>query len=182
MSSRNRKRMQLVLIASFFLVPMLLAGVLTFSGWVPDARSYGQGIVPERSMEKVDVMLADGSRLNWIDPDWRWSVVALGGGHCADACIRQLDMLHRVRVSLNQNASRVRLVYVGKPPQGAETETLMKVWQVGSDTNHALTEWTPKREDGLAVLLVKPDGTALTWYADGFDAAGVRKDLAKVTK
>ena len=182
MSSRNRKRMQLVLIASFFLVPMLLAGVLTFSGWVPDARSYGQGIVPQRSLAQVELALEDGTHLQWIDPDWRWSVVAISGGHCADACIRQLDMLHRARVSLNQNASRVRLVYVGTPPQGAEAETLMKVWQVGSDTNHALTEWTPKGEDGLAVLLVKPEGSAITWYPNGFDASGLRKDLAKVTK
>lgn len=182
MSSRNRKRLQLILIASMFAVPVLLAGLLANSGWIPSAKSYGEGIVPQRSVEKVEVMLADGTRLNWIDPDWRWSVVALAGGRCAEKCMHQLDMLHRVRVSLNQNASRVRLLYVGSPPEGAQAEELMKVWQVGSDTQHALAEWTPSGDDSLAVLLVKPEGTAITWYADGFDAAGLRKDLAKVTK
>ena len=32
------------------------------------------------------------------------------------------------------------------------------------------------------LVLVKPDGTALTVYRNGFDANGLRKDLAKVTK
>lgn len=182
MSSRNRKRLQLILIASMFAVPVLLAGLLANSGWIPSAKSYGEGIVPQRSVEKIEVTLADGSRLNWIDPDWRWSVVALAGGRCVEKCMHQLDMLHRVRVSLNQNASRVRLLYVGSQPEGAQAEELMKAWQAGSDTNHALSEWVPQGDDSLAVLLVKPEGTAITWYADGFDAAGLRKDLAKVTK
>lgn len=182
MQTRNRKRLQLVLLASLFIVPVLLAAILATSGWVPGARSYGQGIVPQRSVEDVVIELADGSRLDWHDPDWRWSVVAIPGKHCAKVCIAQLDRVHRVRVSLNQNARRARLVYLGTPPNGTEAIDLMKSWQTGNDVNGGFAEWAPIADDGLAIVLVKPDGTALTAYADGFDAAGLRKDLAKVTK
>lgn len=182
MQTRNRKRVQLILLASLFVVPMLLAAWLAGSGWIPDARSYGQGILPQRSVEAVKVLLEDGNALDWHDPDWRWSVVAIAHAPCATRCMEQLDRIHRARVSLNQNAKRVRLLYLGAPPVGAGADELMRYWQQGSDVDGGFAEWVPASADGVAVVLVKPDGTALTSYADGFNASGLRKDLAKVTK
>lgn len=182
MQTRNRKRLQLILLASLFIVPMGVAALLAFSGWVPDARSYGEGIVPQRVVEDVVVELADGKRLDWHDPDWRWSVVAIPGRSCAQACMHQLDQIHRARVSLNQKSNRVRLLFLGTPPTGADADALMQAWDIGKDTDNGFAEWRPDVADGLALVLVKPDAIALTYYADGFDASGVRKDLAKVTK
>lgn len=182
MQTRNRKRLQLILIASLFLIPMLVAAVLTFSGWVPGTRSYGTGIVPQRTLDAVEVRLADGGTLVWRDPDWRWSLVALAGPNCAEGCLQQLDWLERARLSLNQNADRVRLVYIGAAPEASAVERLKQHWTFGEDTTGGLREWTPTRADGLSVLLVKPDAVALTWYADGFDPNGLRKDLKKVLK
>ena len=182
MQPRNRKRLQLILVASCFFVPMLVAGVLVASGWVPGARSHGEGIVPQRSFDGIAVELADGTPLNWKDPDWRWMAVAVPGRTCAEACQRQLDFVHRAHVSLNQNAMRLRLLYVGEPPAGEAAATLMQPWLLGRDVAGRLAEWAPAVDDGLAVVLVKPDGTALTVYRNGFDPSGLRKDLAKVTK
>ncbi len=182
METRNKKRLQLILIASCFFAPMLFAAVLALSGWVPDARSSGEGIVPQRTFADIAIELADGERLEWQDPDWRWSVVAIPGRTCADVCLRQLDQIHRARVSLNQKSSRVRLLYVGTLPQGDAATTVMQAWQAGIDPAQRLAEWAPDVEDGVNALLVKPDGTALTVYRDGFNASGLRKDMAKVTK
>lgn len=182
MQQRTRKRLQLILIASFFLAPMLVAGVLVSSGWIPGARSNGEGIVPQRSFDGIAVTLADGTSLAWKDPDWRWTVVALPGSACGEACRRQLDLVHRARISLNQKSARVRLLYLGAPPAGDSADTLMQPWLVGHAVDARLAEWAPPVDDGLAVVLVKPDGTALTVYRNGFDASGLRKDLAKVTK
>ena len=96
--------------------------------------------------------------------------------------MQQLDLVHRARISLNQNASRVRLLYLGAPPTGPAAGELMQHWQRGLDVYGGFAEWRPRSEDGVSVVLVKPDGIALTWYADGFDASGLRKDLAKVTR
>jgi hypothetical protein len=146
------------------------------------ARSNGEGIVPQRSFDDIAVTLADGAPLAWRDPDWRWTVVAVPGRGCGDACIKQLDRIHRARIALNQKAARVRLVYVGTPPTGEAGATVMQAWQVGTDVAGRLSEWAPDTDDGVAAVLVKPDGTALTVYRNGFDASGLRKDLAKVTK
>jgi hypothetical protein len=182
MQTRNRKRLQLVLIASLFFVPMVVSALLVASGWVPGARSNGEGIVPQRSFDDIAVTLADGAPLAWRDPDWRWTVVAVPGRGCGDACIKQLDRIHRARIALNQKAARVRLMYVGTPPTGEAGATVMQAWQVGTDVAGRLSEWAPDTDDGVAAVLVKPDGTALTVYRNGFDASGLRKDLAKVTK
>ena len=90
--------------------------------------------------------------------------------------------MHRARVSLNQKSARVRLLFIGTPPAGAAAATLMQPWLVGRDTDARLAEWAPAVDDGLVAVLVKPDGTALTVYRNGFDASGLRKDLAKVTR
>ena len=182
MQTRNRKRVQLILIGSLFAMPLLLAAILAATGWMPGTRSFGEGIVPQRSVEDVAIQLADGSRLDWHDPDWRWSLVAIPGRQCATECLAKLDLMHRARISLNQNADRVRLIYLGAPATGAAADALMTAWQAGDDINHGFADWKPQVEDGVAAVLVKPDGTALTYYANGFDASGLRKDLAKVTK
>ncbi|HET9032075.1 MAG TPA: hypothetical protein VFN25_04120 [Dokdonella sp.] len=182
MQERNRKRLQLILIGSLFAVPLLAAVFLTVIGWVPDARSFGVGIVPQQSVESVVVKLEDGSSLEWQDPDWRWSLVAIPGRHCGNACILKLDLMHRARISLNQKSVRLRLIYLGAPPTGPETRELMSAWQIGDDINNGFSQWSPDVEDGVSAVLVKPDGVAVTVYPDGFDANGLRKDLAKVTK
>ena len=96
--------------------------------------------------------------------------------------MRQLDLIHRARISLNQNQRRVRLICSARRRPARVPTSCMKVWQVGTDVDQRFAEWKPEVEDGVAAVLVKPDGIALTWYANGFDASGLRKDLAKVTK
>jgi len=182
MQPRNRKRLQLVLLASLFVAPMAVAALLALTGWVPGTRSFGEGIVPQRTVENVRVELADGQPLQWRDPDWRWSVVALPGRSCGDACVRQLDRIHRARISLNQKAQRVRLIYLGAPPHAEGAAEVMQAWTVGRDVDRGFADWMPNADDEVVVVLVKPDGTALTVYREGFDASGLRKDLAKVTK
>jgi cytochrome oxidase Cu insertion factor (SCO1/SenC/PrrC family) len=182
MQTRSRKRLQLVMIGSLFAMPLIVAAILAVTGWVPGARSFGEGIVPQRSVSNVQIDLSDGSRLDWQDPDWRWSIVAVPGRTCAKVCMSQLDLMHRARISLNQNSRRVRLLYLGTPPTGTDADELMKAWQVGADVNRGFADWQPDVDDGVAAVLVKPDGVALTFYPDGFNASGLRKDLAKVTK
>ena len=182
MQSRTRKRLQLLMIGALFVLPIAVAALLAKSGWMPGTRSFGEGIVPQRSVEDIAVELADGSRIDWHDPDWRWTLVAIPGSRCAQACMVQLDLLHRARISLNQNSARVRLLYLGTPPLGAQADQIMRVWQVGTDVANGFAAWAPDVDDGVAVVLVKPDGIALTYYPIGFNASGLRKDLAKVTK
>ena len=182
MQLRNRRRLQFLLVVSMFFAPLIIASILAMRGWVPDARSFGEPILPQRSLQGVAIELADGGDFQWRDPDQRWRLVALPGSACAERCIEQLDLIHRAQFLLNKNAHLVQLVYLGTPPIDPAAASVMQAWRVGRDRDDALAEWRAPEADGVAAILVQPDGTPLTLYRNGFNPTGLRKDLAKVAK
>ena len=61
--SLRRSRLFLLLIALVFAAPMIVAGLLNWSGWQPGVKGTGQPIQPQRNFvdEKLPVQLADGN-------------------------------------------------------------------------------------------------------------------------
>lgn len=176
---RNRRRLQLLLVASLFAAPAIVGFALVLAGWMPGTKSYGLPILPQRELGAVPVQLDNGDRFEWRDRAFHWTLVALPGPDCAEHCTHALDMIHRARITLNQNADKLRLLYLGAPPHDARE--LMRVWQIGSNAP-ALEDLRPQAHDSLAAVLVMPDGVALTHYPPGFDADGLKKDLQKVVR
>lgn len=182
MTLRNRRRLQLILVAAVFAVPALLATVLGALGWQPGTRSHGDPILPQRSFEQVDIRMQDGSHWPWRDSEPRMTLVALPGPHCASQCLQTLKLMRNARITLNKNMDRLRLLYVGAPPRGAHANALMKAWSQGKDVDQALAKYRTDLPDTVSALLVESNGTALSWYSPGFDPNGLRKDLQKVIR
>jgi hypothetical protein len=86
------------------------------------------------------------------------------------------------RITLNRNAPRLRLLYVGTPPGNAASSGMDNYWQLGEDRQGRLAAFRPATPDSVAALLVESDGTALSLYPAGFDPSGLRKDLQKVIR
>src|SRR6185437_10054861 len=101
---------------------------------------------------------------------------------CASRCGQALDMIHRARITLNQNADQLRLLYLGAPPTFGESSETLRAWQVAAAVPPALEDLRPRASDSLAAVLVMPDGIALTHYPPGFDPEGLKKDLQKVVR
>lgn len=182
MDLRNRRRLQLLLVASIFALPILVAMALTLAGWMPGTRSYGVPVLPQRSVATIPLTFVDGAPFAWRDRDFHWTLVALPGPDCRQNCLHALDMIARARITLNQNADKLRLVYLDTPPDDAQAQALIKPWRVAQTVAHDLDDLRPARRDAMAAVLVMPDGVALTHYPDGFDANGLKKDLQKVIK
>jgi hypothetical protein len=96
--------------------------------------------------------------------------------------VETLTKMAAARITLNNNASRLRLLYVGQPPADAASNGMKNYWQIGRDVNDALIKYQPSTPDSVSALLVESDGTALTLYPAGFDPSGLRKDLQKVIR
>lgn len=175
-------RIKLVLVVAVFLVPLMIAAGLSLSGWQPGTRSHGEPILPQRSFAGIDIRLADGTQYPWRDSQPRMTLVALPGSDCMDNCVRLLGLMRNARIALNQNADRLRLLYVGQPPHAAGADAVMKAWQVGIDVDHKLGKFRPRGPDSVAAILVESNGTALTRYRAGFDPNGLSKDLQKVIR
>jgi hypothetical protein len=160
--------------------------VLTFSGWQPAGKGYGQPIHPQRNFvdEQLRVTLATGGQYAWRDPQQpRMTLVALAGPDCAARCFEALSGMAKTRVMLNQNQQRLRLLYIGQPPvDAARRAGFDAYWTAGLDTDGKLAAFAPTGADSVSALLVESNGTALSYYPAGFDGTGLMRDVLKVVK
>lgn len=179
---RRRNRIKLLLVLAVFLGPALIAAVLSVSGWQPGTRGHGEPIRPQRSFAGFEIRLADGSRYPWRAATPQMTLIALPGADCADKCLQTLQLMRNARIALNQNAGRLRLLYLGKPPRGVIAANVMKGWIVGTDVNGKLDGFRPMGHDAVSALLVESNGTALSLYRAGFDPRGLSKDLMRVVR
>jgi len=177
-------RFKLLLIMLVFAAPILAAILLTLSGWQPSGKANGQAIAPQRNfaVEQLPVWLTNGDTWNWRAKEPQLTLVALAGPDCAKQCLDTLTKIAAARITLNQNAARLRLLYVGKPPVDAASSGMTNYWKLGQDSMGALAPFKPATPDSVSALLVESDGTALSFYPAGFDPTGLRKDLQKVIR
>jgi hypothetical protein len=182
MNPRTRNRLWLLLIVALFAAPLLAAYLLNARGWRPAGmRNYGELVEPPRDLRAARFILADGSTLAWEDADWSWTLFALASPGCAAHCLTRLDELRRVRLTLNQNATRVRVVVLGVEPVPAAFAQLAPL-QAARDADAHLAPLTPAQPDDVAAALVDPHGYLILRYAAGYDADRLRKDIARLLK
>jgi len=183
-AAQHGSRLKLLLIMGVFAAPIIAAGLLTFSGWQPAGKAYGQPVTPQRNFadEQLRVQLTDGEKWAWRATEPQLTLVALPGGDCGKQCVDTLTKMAAARITLNRNAPRLRLLFVGTPPADADSDGMKNYWQVGSDSEGKLAAWRPATADSVAALLVESNGTALALYPAGFDPTGLRKDLQKVIR
>lgn len=178
--TRTRNRWMLIGILALFVGPILIAFALSAVGWRPaNTKAYGILIDPPRDVGAVPVTLADGSTLVWHDPQWHWTLLALPGARCATQCQSALGDVLRMRATLGRNAERLRVVYLGSPLSSTALSALAPLQQ-GNDDAGTFAAWRATDDDGLALALVDPGGYLMLSYAQGYDVAGVRRDLPKV--
>jgi hypothetical protein len=183
MTPAHRKRIVLIVIVLLFAAPALVAYFLDAAGWRPQAtRNYGTLLDPARDLKAVRLVAADGSAFAWKDPpDWHWTLLALPGPDCASACLSRLDELRRERLTLNRNATRLRLAVVSDDVSDDDLVHEQPMIRL-RDPAGALAAWRSRKPDSVAAALVDPNGFLILTWAAGYDGTGMRKDLAKVVK
>lgn len=181
-AAKRRKRFALTLIAALFVVPVVGSYALFLSGWKPaHTRNHGELLTPARDISAHPVVLADGSTLTWKDPELEhWTLLAVPGPGCATHCLQRLDELRRARLTLNQNAQRLRLVVldVALP---ADRLTALAPMVAGRDPDAVFTDLRPAGDD-LGAALVDPSGFYALRYRAGYDGTGLRKDLSRLIR
>jgi hypothetical protein len=177
----TKGRLTFIAIVLVFAAPLGTALVLNLVGWHPEkTRNYGTLVEPPANVRDVPVTLADGARLDWRDPQWHWTLLALGSGECAGPCRSRLAELQRLRITLGRNAERLRIVYLGPALPSADAAALVPM-QRGDDAGAgALAAYRPAEPGAVALALVDPNGLLMLRYAPGYDAARLRQDIVKV--
>ncbi|MGA8276635.1 MAG: hypothetical protein WB784_00335 [Rhodanobacteraceae bacterium] len=183
MTRDGRKRLTLILIVLLFAAPAIAAWLLHAANWEPKAtRNSGTLLQPAQDLKATRLVLDDGSRFAWKSPpDWQWTLLALPGPECAGRCTARLDELRRERLTLNQNAGRLRVVVVDADLPATTLDALQPLVHA-RDPDRTLNRFRALAADSVAAALVDPNGFAILTYAAGYDGNGMRKDLAHVVK
>jgi hypothetical protein len=180
MDSRNKNRLVLLLVVALFALPLGAAFFLRASDWRPQrTNNSGTLVDPPRDMTNATLTLADGSKYTWSDPQYRWTLLALPGDHCAAKCLERLDEVLRMRITLGRNADRLRIVYIGPalPDQGTPERASMLI---ARDEGAAFVGDHAHGDDNLALALVDPNGRLMLRYPDGYSAQGLRGDIVRI--
>ena len=181
MNPPARKPLGGIFLIGLFAAPILLALALSLSGWHPaGTRSHGELLKSPKDLRDARFVFADGTRLAWQAPELPWTLFALPGPDCSTHCMERLDELRRVRVSMNQNDRRLR-VLVLDPALAAELAPLAPL-AAAADEDGVLAPWRPTVRDTVAVAVADPNGYLVLRYLPGYDASGLRKDLGRVIK
>lgn len=182
MEPKRKKPTGLILVLALFAAPFVAAWLLNASGWRPaGTRNYGELVTPPENLADARFVLGDGSALKWKEPSWTWTIFAITGPDCAAACIARIDELRRVRLTLNQNVNRARVVVIGANLSAASLAALDPVVSA-TDVDHVLTNLKPDAPDQVVAAFADPNGRLVLRYPVGYDGSALRKDLARLIK
>lgn len=161
----------LLLVVALFALPFSVAAGLFYGGWQPE-RTANRGVlvVPPAALPLADLQPA-------VDPQGRWLLVLSGGRDCAADCLRRIDELRRVQVSLYKEIDRVRRLVLVDDLPSAELIAL------GQQQPDLLIARRPASWARLAAIhLLDPQGRLVLDYAADAPPRDIRSDLERLLK
>jgi len=178
---RKRNRFTLIAIFAIFFGVMLVAGILRFSGWQPSGmKNNGELLKPPGDLRAIAPRLLDGGEYPWNPAERRWRIALAPPADCGDECralARQIDVVWRL---FGNDADHVDILWFGAPPADAVRNEATRVLRA----DPAIRAQLPRADDpkGVPVYVIDPNGFVILRYAPGFDAGGLRADMAKLLK
>jgi hypothetical protein len=171
-----RSRRTLVLLACLFFVPLLVATLLYRGGFGPQGRvNHGRLVEPVRPLPAGAIVPG------------KWNLV-LVAEQCDDGCGDALYRTRQVRALLKGDAERVTRLLLTRTPeaplpataQGEQPALILVDLDAAAGAQLADTLTTATGDAGLRLYLVDPLGNLVLHYRDGFENAGLLKDLKKL--
>jgi hypothetical protein len=178
---RNRNRLVLVLIASIFFLPMLVAGIMRFTDHHPQAnRQHGELLKPPADLRALSPTLITGGMYRWNPAERVWRIAVAPPADCGTPCTTLAKELNLVTQLFGRHADRVHILWFGKAPDGF----LKTPHARGLRDDPALRRGLPRVDDpaGVPVYVIDPNGFVVLRYASGFDPSHLRQDMSRLLK
>ena len=188
MSNLNKGgRLQLVLIGTVFLGPMLLAWLLydRDGGWLPESSTaHGELITPVMLVPDANLKVP---RVEQDSPyPGRWTIVHVGDGSCDETCANSLYKTRQIRKALGKEDARVQRIFflTGNTPLNPaiiEHHPGIKIYAAGNTlADEFITAIEPY--DNRDIFLIDPLGNLIMRFTPGTGMKDMFNDLKKLLK
>ena len=191
MKRKLSPRMSLLIIAGMFIVPLALAWLM-YSGAINynpvNTRNLGELVQPPVPvpMGALRPAVPDSTPLDTLEE--HWVVAYLLPANCDAGCLDDVTMLRQVHRASGKNQSRIRVLLMGAEP-GPSSQALLDVYPsfvlaarpgsaFGAGLSRVATDSGAPSE--RSVYLLDPLGNIMLFYAAGFDANDLKKDLKRL--
>lgn len=179
-------RLQLLLLAALFGLPLTAAIFLHVSGWRPAGTSNtGVLITPPRQLPATQFIAPNGGAIDWDTPARKWRLVYVAADGCDDQCRALLVVARQVRLAQGKERDRVArslLVLAPPAPVTVPAETDLTVLHAAPADSAALRSafQAPGRGEANGLFLVDPLHNVMMYYPPDADPSGMRKDLKRL--
>jgi len=197
--SENQKRAAarrtMILIAGLFLLPVVIAYGLYYSGWRPASfGNHGELVEPARPIADVALMQANGKPLHFTELRGKWTLILFSPGDCLGPCADNLVKMRQVIAALGEKAERVQSVLFlsSTTSQSWLSDVQQRFPEMHTvigpkDAVHALAQQFVlpvgnPLESLNRIYLVDPIGNWMMSYPAGADGTGLRKDLSRLLR
>ena len=170
---RLTPRAKLALIASCFVVPMVLSYLAYRFLHAQPTGNYGELLLPP----------AQAPAQVFDETKGRWALVMSDSGRCADACLQKLTLLRQVQLALGRRASRVARVYI-VDDQAAPDGAMLREYEgtVVASTPRGAALPKGLGSDRAHVYLVDPHGNVMMRWPASADQKRMLRDLERLLK
>jgi len=188
-------RRKLLLLASLFVLPMLVAYALYYSGWRPETvHPHGELVQPARPVADAALVLLDGKPIRFSELRGKWALITFSAAECLKPCERNLTKMRQIIAAQGKEADRLQSVLV--VTDGKALDWLR--YAIQDYPGMRAVVGPPEAVDALAreftlpaggpldnlnrVYLMDPLGNFMMSYPADADPTGMRKDLARLLR
>lgn len=175
-------RWQLPVLLAMFFIPTFAAMLLVFTGWRPAGFTNNGDLVQPAAQLNPGEWQALIGQAPMLTGDWL--IVVPQTSACEQPCVERLDQLNRVRVALDRDIERVRLVVLQPsnrttPVIDARAGADLLVLSAPLAQVNALAQHNGQ---AMAAHIIDYRGYHAMRYAAPLDASGLLDDLEKMLR
>lgn len=187
-AQQRRGRMIFLMMAIFFIVPIVVVVAMIKMDWRPGGRSLGELVQPARLLStNANLLDAKGSAQPkfWGD---KWNMVFVADA-CEQVCLSKLHDMRQIHVSTYKDIIRVQRVLITHQADISAIQTMypdMLILNQSAESIDALAkQFNIQAEDARTanrIYFVDPLGHLMMSYPQAIPAANIRKDLVRLLK
>jgi cytochrome oxidase Cu insertion factor (SCO1/SenC/PrrC family) len=189
LAQQRKGRLVLILMLTFFVVPLVVVMMMYKFNWMPHSESMGDLVRPARLLNSEPALQeANGQALPGDFWKTRWSIVYVADD-CQAACLAKLHDMRQLHASLYKDMPRAQRVLITRTQDIAAIKRDYPDLIVLNQPAEHLAPFTAQfkvAEEDVAtsnrLYLVDPLGHFMMSYSSDMPLATVRKDVARLLR